>query len=123
MNYALLWGWYSQDNYRWQFCFVKCWPDIALPLMNKIISSKNVLKIKYKTQHVSQIAFLLHNRKQNVIFKSFSLGGNILQNSVAKMSSVQMMESAMMGCGGPTVRAWQVSQAAGKITFLLSLPY
>lgn len=44
-------------------------------------------------------------------------GGTILQYSVVKMSAVQMMASAMMGCGEPTVHACQVLQAAGELTF------
>lgn len=43
------------------------------------------------------------------------LDGTILQYSAVQMCSVQMMESAMMGCGGPTVHACQVLQAAGKL--------
>lgn len=42
-------------------------------------------------------------------------GGFILRYSV-EMSSVQMMASAMMGCGEQTVHACQVSQVAGGLT-------
>lgn len=44
-------------------------------------------------------------------------GGTILQYSVVKMCSVQMMVSAMMGSGELIVRACQVLQGAGKLTF------
>lgn len=60
-----------------------------------------------------------HSLKQSLI--PFSTGGTILQNSVVKMCSVQIMASAMMGCGVLTVHACWVSQAAGKLTFNLHI--
>lgn len=44
-------------------------------------------------------------------------GGTILQYSVVKMCSVQMMASAMMGFGERIVRACQVLRGAGELTF------
>lgn len=51
------------------------------------------------------------------MFVPIPAGGITLHYSVVKMSSVQMMASAMMGCGVPTVHACQVSQATGELTF------
>lgn len=60
-----------------------------------------------------------------VVFHSFilffSTGGTILQNSVVKMCSVQIMVFAMMGCGVLTVHVCQVLQAVGKLAFDLHI--
>lgn len=86
-----------------------------------LLSPVFTVKIKplwLNTQHTvstQNIAKICECFSLNPCVIKLSPGGTILQNSVEKMCSVQMMASAVMGCGEPTVRACLDSQEAGDL--------